>query len=292
MNRWILILSAALFTVGAASAQNSEPGEPAKTQIHVQGFSTTEPGMLWLQEGVGARIPEGDVAFLSLHLAGDQEIVRNAPYSATIVNESTQTLADGNRIVQKSSASVARDSQGRTRREETIHRMGPLQVDAPKMVTIIDPVTHSNFIVMPDLQTAKVLKNEHVSIEGPVNAKTRVRELRSQKTSLPRRETGIEVKHEDLGTQEIEGLACQGKRETVTIPAGRIGNEQPIVATNEVWIAQDLHVVVLEKHSDPRSGESVYRLTSISRNEPDASLFQVPAGYKTISPSEGVSTRE
>jgi hypothetical protein len=36
----------------------------------------------------------------------------------------------------------------------------------------------------------------------------------------------------------------------------------------------------MTKHSDPRFGETVYRLTNISRTEPDASLFQVPADYK------------
>jgi len=49
----------------------------------------------------------------------------------------------------------------------------------------------------------------------------------------------------------------------------------------ESWYSQELHEVVLRKRSDPRSGESVYRLTDIRRGEPDASLFQVPGGYKT-----------
>jgi hypothetical protein len=38
--------------------------------------------------------------------------VQGAPYSATITNESVQTLADGNRIVQSSTGTTARDSQG------------------------------------------------------------------------------------------------------------------------------------------------------------------------------------
>jgi hypothetical protein len=38
--------------------------------------------------------------------------------------------------------------------------------------------------------------------------------------------------------------------------------------------------LVMTKHSDPRFGETVYRLTNISRTEPDASLFHVPADYK------------
>ena len=43
--------------------------------------------------------------------------VQGAPYSATITNQSAQTLADGNRIEQTSTGTIARDSQGRTRQD-------------------------------------------------------------------------------------------------------------------------------------------------------------------------------
>src|SRR6266403_5640860 len=61
------------------------------------------------------------------------EVVTAAPYTATAITETTQVLADGNRIVNKNSAFVARDGQGRTRREETMAKIGPLSVDSPKM---------------------------------------------------------------------------------------------------------------------------------------------------------------
>jgi hypothetical protein len=82
-----------------------------------------------------------------------------------------------------------------------------------------------------------------------------------------------------LGTQEIEGIQAQGTRTTETIPAGKIGNEKPIVITTERWYSPDLQVDVLVKHNDPRMGEVVYQLTNVSREEPDPSLFQVPADY-------------
>ena len=51
-----------------------------------------------------------------------------------------------------------------------------------------------------------------------------------------------QVKHEDLGTQTIEGVSAQGKRETVTIPAGQIGNERPIEIVSETWyLARTAH---------------------------------------------------
>jgi hypothetical protein len=93
-----------------------------------------------------------------------------------------------------------------------------------------------------------------------------------------------EVNRESLGTQTIEGVQAEGTRITFTIPAGKIGNERPIVTVNERWYSPELQAVVMSRNSDPRSGETTYRLMNINRNEPDASLFQVPADY-TISES-------
>jgi hypothetical protein len=88
-----------------------------------------------------------------------------------------------------------------------------------------------------------------------------------------------EVSRESLGRQTIEGVEAEGTRVTFTIAAGKIGNERPIVTVNERWYSPELQTVVLSKNSDPRMGETTYRLTNISRSEPDPSLFQVPADY-------------
>jgi hypothetical protein len=89
-----------------------------------------------------------------------------------------------------------------------------------------------------------------------------------------------EVNQEQLGSQTIEGVVAEGTRVTFTIPAGKIGNERPIVTVNERWYSPELQTIVLSKNSDPRMGETTYRLTNIDRSEPDPSLFQVPADYK------------
>jgi hypothetical protein len=88
-----------------------------------------------------------------------------------------------------------------------------------------------------------------------------------------------EVNRESLGTQTVEGVAAEGTRVTFTIAAGKIGNERPIVTVNERWYSPELQTVVLSKNSDPRMGETTYRLTNILRSEPEPSLFQVPADY-------------
>ena len=96
------------------------------------------------------------------------------------------------------------------------------------------------------------------------------------------------VKTEALGTQNIEGVSAEGSRTTLTIPAGEIGNELPINVVTETWFSPELKVLVLRKHSDPRQGEMIYRLTNINRAEPDRSLFEVPADYtikESVSPA-------
>lgn len=90
------------------------------------------------------------------------------------------------------------------------------------------------------------------------------------------------TKTEDLGTQTIEGVLAEGKRTITTIPVGAIGNEKPIDITYERWYSKDLDMIVSSKHSDPRFGDQIYRLTNILRSEPDHSLFSVPSDFKVV----------
>ena len=97
-------------------------------------------------------------------------------------------------------------------------------------------------------------------------------------TFVFRSKPGNEVK-EQLGKQTIEGVEAEGTRTTVTIPAGEIGNERAIEIVSERWYSPELQLVVMTRHSDPRFGETTYKLTNINRTEPVKSLFEVPAGY-------------
>jgi hypothetical protein len=87
------------------------------------------------------------------------------------------------------------------------------------------------------------------------------------------------AKKESLGKQMIEGVEAEGTRSTVTIAAGEIGNERAIEIVSERWYSAELQTVVMTRHSDPRFGETTYKLTNINRTEPDHSLFELPAGY-------------
>ncbi len=306
MNRFFRAVAMALLIAGTASAQDRVKVEqrqsgtqvdPSQTVYTTRVFEARGPGPMALAQ-TWERLPEGKIAFFSADFAGNGEAVKDAPYSATALTESTQTLADGNRIVNKSSVFVARDGQGRTRREQTIDHLGPLSMEGSKVVFISDPAAHTDYILNPDQQRARVVKTDNLKVftidssdKSKMEASVAVR-LRSAVDQGPKKdqwqESSKQVKREQLGTQVMDGVTVEGTRETVTIAAGQIGNDRPIEIVSENWYSQDLHALVLHKHSDPRFGDTVFHLTDIKRGEPDASLFQVPAGFKTTTVNEPV----
>ena len=91
----------------------------------------------------------------------------------------------------------------------------------------------------------------------------------------------------DLGEKTIDGIRAEGKLRSYEIPAGEVGNRNPIVVSDETWFSPELQITVLTRHSDPRSGENVYRVGAIKREEPAPALFTVPADYTVKHPMEG-----
>ena len=202
------------------------------------------------------------------HGFGMWKVVTGAPYSADVSDQSVETLADGNTIQRSTTGHVARDSQGRTYVQQTITG-GPLTQDGPKTITFIsDPVAGYSYVLNANTKTAmrRAIKTPPAGANPPrPNAGTRP-------DSANRVET-------DLGTQTISGVTAQGKSVTHTIPAGAMGNSQPIVSTSQTWYSPDLQIPVSSTRTDPRSGKSTYNVTNIQRGEPPASLFQAPSDY-------------
>ena len=95
----------------------------------------------------------------------------------------------------------------------------------------------------------------------------------------------------DLGTRDFNGIKAEGKLRSYEIPAGEIGNRNAIVVSDETWYAPELQVTVYTRHSDPRSGDTVFRLDSLKREEPAAGLFAVPSDYTVKEPLARLSAR-
>lgn len=231
--------------------------------------------------------------------------VKGSPYSAQAVNESSQTLADGNRISRSTSSMLYRDSEGRERREETIGNIAA--GEGSKTVFISDPVDGVQYTLESQSKVAR--KTTRIAVSGRGGGTARAVYTGPATTSSVTTSTGENTvtitgdggsvgggvggaflfrtsivekdnaKVEHLGTQIMEGVSAEGTRTTTTIPAGQIGNEQPINIVSERWFSPELQVTVMTKHSDPRSGMTTYKLTNISRSEPSPTLFQVPSDY-------------
>ncbi len=206
------------------------------------------------------------------------KVVTGAPYSATATNVFTESLAGGNTINRTTTAQVARDSSGRTFEQQTISS-GPLGQNGPATITFLfDPVGGYSYVLNPNtkIATRRAIKTSPAGSTSQLRGNAALGAPRLRPGGGPMAANRVET---DLGTQVMNGVTVQGKSITRTIPAGAIGNAQPIVSTSEAWYSQDLQVPVYGKYSDPRGGQSVYSLTNIQRSEPAASLFQVPSDY-------------
>jgi hypothetical protein len=232
--------------------------------------------------------------------------VPNAPFSADAETEFTQVLGDGNRIERRYSSMIARDSQGRTRREEEIALVGPLAINgpSPRLVTILDAVTGLSYTLDESQRIAyrnpvAFTKVQMAHTYAPAAKGTAVWVHESDAhgvwtagrggvaiAGVPAQrvlvgdKAATKVTTESLGTRSIEGVMADGTRTTSTIAAGVIGNVLPIDVVTERWYSRELQMAVLISRRDPRSGESVYRLRNIVRTEPSPDLFTIPSDYE------------
>jgi len=217
----------------------------------------------------------------------ETQIVKGVPYSAEIVTEFVQTLSDGNRIVQRKTARVYRDGQGRIRREDDLP-------GGTAAISILDAVAGTAFTLDPAKRIARETSPLLINSAGtralfqllPFQKGYAVTEAFSLQAWAPRAratragaDPAAAPSDEKLPDRVIEGVLATGTRRTTTIEKGAIGNEQPIKIVSEEWRSPELQILVLTDVNDPRAGRSTYKLLKISRLEPDAALFQVPADY-------------
>jgi len=291
MTRTLFLVLAAAF---CALAQ-----EKGAQEIGAQDLRLQEKGDVIYQ--TAGQVPAASGAFGKV-----SSPVLGAPYSATTTNEHVQTLADGNRIVQTTTGSTARDFQGRTRQDTVLPAIGNLSADnAPHLIFIHDPVAHTSYTLNLTEKTAQKMPGVAVAggsaaggtftmrvVDGngapplpppdemPTTIAAQGPDVFFEKHLIT--EGQSQANTEDLGSQTMEGVLVKGTRTTHTISAGQIGNEQPITIVTEVWTSPDLKTVVYSKRSDPRIGEQTFRLTNIVRGDQNPSLFTVPADFKIV----------
>ena len=401
---------------------DQDSNEKSSTQGN-QGFVVADdsqgPQVAWATAGVPGQQGDNVFQFFSQEMSFESRMVKGAPFSADTLSETVQTLADGNRIVQRTEGRAYRDGEGRTRQERSFQMNGANEQQ--RSINIYDPVANVSIFLEPWSKVARKMPSmlggaaiggrmvgapsggavsfyrsempESVSItsarisggpqpapaaplgafsrrlrvaenavqgsaikkvepvypqnakdakiEGPVQVEIAVNEngdvvkaravngnellreaaveaakqwkfkptelqgkpvevnglltfhftleggkanqLQQQNVAFASPATTImaisQPKTESLGKQMVEGVECEGSRTVTTIPAGTIGNERAIETVFENWFSPELKMMILSKHSDPRFGETTYRVTNINRAEPDSGLFQVPSDY-------------
>jgi hypothetical protein len=208
--------------------------------------------------------------------------VPNAPFTATVEFQSTKPLADGTTQRFKTVNNIARDAHGRIYNER--RRLVPVTfTGTPELLSghIFDPETRINIFLNPSQHVAR----QNV-LKGPAPNWDEVPPT-PPKGPVPAKAGENGVRQEDLGTQILEGVTVHGQRTTSTIPAAQSGTGQPLLVTHETWYSQDLHLNMLIKHNDPRTGEQTLTIRQLKRDNPDPQMFAVPSDYNVVDETPG-----
>lgn len=262
-----LLTMCLILGMGAGARAQSEPGGAGQATPPPRHF----PG----------RMGPGSFAFERLVGGFGGKVVTGAPFSAQVTRTTNQALADGTKINRTETGSIARDSVGRTRREMTLPAIGPLNASGqtPHIVFIRDNEAGKGYLLNENRKTA-------LTINLPQHPNASPQEGMHMRMNA---ENNPNEQQQSLGTKAVSGLTLDGTRYTRTIPAGRIGNDKPIVITTEEWYSSQLQMVVSMTRTDPRFGTTTYQLTNIQLGEPPQSMFMVPPDY---TPAQGRAWRK
>lgn len=213
-------------------------------------------------------------------------------YYVELKTTTVQTLANGATITTERSETEARDSQGRSMSAHAFITYLSETTHTEMMFHVTDPVENTETNWSTQRKEATVLKlppkeeqhgcwaTESGSMRmnyGPIvpaarpNVAAAVRPLQQAPMERP--------KFEDLGTSMIEGLEVHGHRTTTVTPAGKIGNDQPLVRTTEVWFSPLVPRALREVTDDPRMGRSTTEVVKLDLSDPPLDTFQPPEGY-------------
>lgn len=305
ISAWIVLI---ILTLGTAVWPQSTA--PVEKTVKVEVRTGESPEAFTV---VTTGEPQSHVStftFVATEMGFESKVVKGNPFSADTVTEFTQVLGNGQRIYRNHVAGLYRDSEGRTRREQTIGAIGAYAAagEAQKTIFINDPVSGVSYVINPAEHSAtKTIRHQ---ISGSAGTGTLTWVTEAGETMQPHVSSGKVVvqsagtishtyvaraagdgkgattiphsknfRTEPLGTQMIEGVSAEGTRTIETIPAGAIGNETPIEIISERWYSEELGVVVKTIRNDPLSGNNTYQLKNIRRGEPSPDLFQVPSDY-------------
>lgn len=198
----------------------------------------------------------------------------DAPFYATLDTEWARPLAGGGSFTYENERHVARDSKGRIYEERwyLVPKNGKYK-STMYFIQVVDPTAHDAYWCRVRTKTCDIRPYYPIpNVEFGTAA---------NENGVVRGGQGFATK-EDLGKQTIAGIDTIGIRETTTINPWVAGNDRPMNIVHEYWHSAALNINLLSTVADPRLGTESFTITAISTSEPEAQLFQPPAGYKII----------
>ncbi len=200
--------------------------------------------------------------------------VAGAPFTLTLVTEWSRPLGNGGSFTLANQRRIARDSRGRIYGERWI--LVPKGSKIPSYMDVLqitDPALHTwhNCIIREKICDLYAYAGSMEKVYQPAIG-----------VSGPLPDGNGFHQHEELGVSSTAGVNTTGYRETTTLNAGVIGNDQPMVTTREFWYAAQLGINLISKVDDPQSGKQVFTVKDLTTSEPDPKLFDLPEGFKIV----------
>lgn len=204
------------------------------------------------------------------------KLVTGKPILATFTITHTETMP-GNSISNTTTGTFARAADGSTYRDVKLAAIGPWAASGKaqefayirnvgKGTENIVNVTKGTYEVFPIRSHTSDLKESKPRPEFPGSNNEAV-------TDNP---NGT---YKDSATNSV--YPVEVRKVTRTIPAGAIGNTNPIVITTETSYSTALDIVLEETRSDPRFGTTTYQLTNIAQS-PSSSLFSPDPSFTQV----------
>jgi len=198
--------------------------------------------------------------------------IPHAPFFATLATESVKYAADGGTMTFVNQRHIARNADGHIYEERwyLVPKGGKVK-SSMNWIQIADPKQRTLYNCSPQRRVCDLLV---YNPEPDLSAAS----LRKGTTHTLEDGDGREI-WEDLGTQNILGIETEGIRQTTVTNVGVLGNDQPLNSMSEYWHSQQLGINLLSIRSSPYFGKQTFTITEISTGDPDAQLFNLPAGY-------------
>lgn len=194
--------------------------------------------------------------------------IANIPMSAVVDISSMRVMPDGSTELRRTACHIARTSSGKIYNERRVLVPAAFQ-GQPRLLGIhtYDPQTRVSLTWTPFAAVVHSL-----TLSG-----RQVTERKPFLVPVPG------TTDQDLGMSTMRGVTVHGLRRTRVLPMQGTGaGAKPIQITDEYWYSDDLHLVILEKHDDPRTGEQIVSVVDVKTAEPPAQWFDPPKAYRVV----------